>query len=473
MSRPRPEYTLRGEFFCAEGAGPVLERVIDAVDGFVWGPVMCALLVGCGVYLSIRLGFLQVVRLPTVLRETFGTLFSRKRRRARAGSITPFQALSTALAGTMGTGNIVGVATAIVAGGPGAVFWMWVSALFGMVTKYAEVVLSLRFRRRNGRGQWVGGPMYVLRDGLGLPRLGGLYALLGLVASFGIGNMTQVNAISGALSATFGAPELIVGLLCAGLLALVILGGVKRIAKVAEALVPAMSLFYLACVAGALVFYRQALPGAIGMIFSSAFTPTAAIGGVAGYTVRQALAVGVARGVFTNEAGLGSAAIAHAAADTDSPVRQGFWGITEVGVDTLVSCTLTALVILSSGLWQGGSDGAALSTAAFSAVYGSLGGVMVSVALVFFAFSSMLGWSYYGERCLEYLTGGRGLLLYRLLFLAAVVVGAVMQVGLVWKLSDAFNGLMALPNLVAVLGLSPLVIKLTREAFARGGSRPQ
>lgn len=457
----------------------------ERVNSIVWGPAMLALLVGIGVYYTFRLKFFQVTKIGLWMSGTFGQLFSR--RKAGYGAVTPFQALTTALAATVGTGNMVGVATAIVAGGPGAIFWMWVSAFFGMMTKYAEILLSLQYRKRNARGEWVGGPMHYITGGMGrgFGWLAALFSLFGALAAFGIGNMTQVNAIASSLETALAELGLLsrialpgefsffkfgVGVLLAILAGMAILGGMKRIGSISEKLVPFMSIVYIAGSIVALIVHRQQLGPALTSIFSQAFTLPSAAGGALGYTMAKAMRYGVARGVFSNEAGLGSAPIAHAAADTDSPVKQGLWGIFEVFMDTIVICTMTALVILSSGAFTGpGSlDGAPLTIAAYQRAFGPFGIIFVTVSICLFAFSTVLSWSLYGQRCFEFLTGGRGLGLYRLVFVLCIMVSAVIRLELAWDIADTLNGLMALPNMLALIALSVVVIRMSRSFLRKG-----
>lgn len=437
-----------------------------AVGGFVWGPVMLTALLLAGFYFSAATGFLQLRRFRTILRGTVGTLF-RGGKRGKAGGISPFQALTTALAGTAGTGNIVGVAAAIATGGPGAVFWMWVSALLGTMTKYAEIVLAIRYRKKRENGEYAGGPMYYLERGMGCRTLAELFALFGVFACFGIGNMTQVNSIAIAARNTFGIPRLVTGLVVAALTGFVILGGIRSIAAATEKLVPLMAAGYTLLCAAVLLFHLPQLPAAFWLIFHDAFTPASAAGGFAGATVRAAIRQGVSKGVFSNEAGMGSASIAHAAAETDHPVQQAMWGIFEVIVDTWVMCSLTALAILSSGVWQSGESGVALTISAFATVWGDAAGVAVTVAIFFFAFATLVSWSYYGETCLEYLLPGRRAAgRFRRVFLCFVVIGAVARLELVWGVADTFNGLMAVPNLIGLLALSPEVLRTTGSYFS-------
>lgn len=453
--------------------------IVKAVNDLVWGPPMMVLLLGCGLYLSIRTGFLQFRRLGYALRSTLGRVLSGKK--AAAGAVTPLQALSTALAGTVGTGNIAGVGLALATGGPGAIFWMWICALVGMVTKYAEVVLAIRFRRRNERGEWVGGPMYYITGGLGrrFTWLAAAFALFGSLAAFGIGNMAQINTIVATFSTAFAAfvPQaeriqdqlaLVLGLLLALLVARVILGGMGRIGRVTERLVPFMGLCYLAATLTVVLTHTQALGDIFALIVRAAFAPQAALGGAAGFGLLTVIQTGVGRGIFSNEAGLGSAPIAHAGADTDSPVRQGMFGIFEVFVDTIVLCTLTALTILCSGIAipYGQTAGAELVIQAFSTMFGTkLSAVLVALCLSLFAFSTVLGWALYGSRCVGYLLGEKAVKPYQLLFVCCVVIGATMQLGLVWQIADTLNALMALPNLVALVGLSGVVVTESRRFF--------
>lgn len=435
----------------------------STINGFVWGPPMLFLLVGTGVYLTIGTNFFSILKLGYVLKNTLLKIFSKEQ--AGEGEITPFQAVATALAATVGTGNIAGVATAIALGGPGAVFWMWVSAVFGMTTKFGEVVLSIKYRERTEDGRFVGGPMYYIANGLNMKWLATVFAVFGALAAFGIGNMVQSNSVAASLQESFNISPLVTGLVLAVLTALVILGGIKRIGSVTEKLVPGMASIYILGAIFIIIMNGSHIPEAFGLIFGNAFTGTAAVGGFAGSTLAMAVRFGVARGVFSNEAGLGSAPIAHAASTTDHPVRQGLWGVFEVFMDTIVICTLTALAILVSGLWNTGATGAALTTQAFDeAIIG--GGYIVSIGIMLFAFSTILGWSYYGERCAEYLFGEKAIVPYRVIWIPFVVIGAVGGLEFIWALADTMNGLMAIPNLVGVLLLSGTILKLTKEFFA-------
>ncbi len=442
----------------------LLTRANAWLNGLVWGPPMLVLLMGTGLLLTIVTAAVQFRHLGTALGEVLGKL---RRPATGEGSVTPFQAVATALASTVGVGNIAGVATAIALGGPGALFWLWVSGLLGMATKFSEIVVALHYRERDSAGIMRGGAMYTLR-GRGLPWLGGIFALLTALAAFGIGNMVQANSVAHSLEATFGlAPEL-VGLVLVVLAGAVILGGIRRIAAFAEILVPFMALFYIAGGLVVLVLRAGELPHAVGLVFDGAFNGTAAAGGFAGSTVMLALRYGVARGLFSNEAGLGSAPLVHAAASTDHPVRQGLYGIFEVFVDTLLICSTTGLVILVTGAWESGQTGAALTGLAFeTGLPGVWGDILVTTGLVLFAFSTLIGWSYYGETGIVYLLGSRAALPYRLLWLVFIYLGAVGSLHLVWDVADTLNGMMAIPNLVSVLISIPLLRRLQREFLGR------
>ena len=439
------------------------------LNGYVWGTPMIALLIGTGVLLTVLTGAAQFRYLWRALREVLGKLTQPG---GGEGSVRPFQAVATALASTVGVGNIAGVATAIFLGGPGALFWLWVSGLLGMCTKYAEIVVALHYRERDADGTMRGGAMYVLKKGLKLPWLGGVFALLTSIAAFGIGNMVQANSVADALHATFGLSQSTTGIVLVVLTGAVILGGIKRIGQVTELLVPFMALFYLGGGIVVLALHVSKLPGAFALVFESAFSGTAAAGGFAGSTIAMALRYGIARGLFSNEAGLGSAPMVHAAANTDNPVRQGLYGIFEVFVDTLLICTVTGLVILVTDSWTTGSTGAALSVRAFEAgLPGTWGDLVVTGGLILFAFSTVIGWSYYGETGVVYLFGARAALPYRIAWLVFIYLGAVGSLHLIWDVADTLNGLMAIPNLVAVLGSIPLLLRLQKEFFARPDKR--
>jgi AGCS family alanine or glycine:cation symporter len=434
------------------------------LNGYVWGWPTIVLLLGTGVVLTVATAAIQIRYLGVALREVLGRVFEKGH---GAGSVSPFQAVATALASTVGVGNIAGVATAISIGGPGALFWLWISGLLGMATKFAEIVVALHYRQPDDAGTMRGGAMYTLKNGLGLPWLGGIFAALVALAAFGIGNMVQANSVADSLRASFGVSPAVTGLVLAVLAGAVILGGIKRIGEVAEILVPAMALLYLGGGLVVLVRYAGHIPDAMRLVFDGAFTGTAATGGFAGSTLMMALRYGVARGLFSNEAGLGSAPMVHAAAQTDHPVRQGLYGIFEVFVDTILVCTTTGLVILVTGTWSAGSTGAALAGQAFSiGLPGAWGNIVVTTSLVLFAFSTLVGWSYYGETGIVYLLGARAAVPYRLLWLVFIYLGAIGSLHLVWDIADTLNGLMALPNLMTVLLSLPLLRRLIREFAA-------
>ncbi len=437
-------------------------KVNAVVSKIVWGWPMLILLVGTGIFLSFRLRFIQVRKFGFTMKNTLLKMFSKSAE--GHGEVTAFQAVSTALAATVGTGNIAGVAMAIAVGGPGAVFWMWLSAFFGMATKFSEVILSIVYRKTDKDGVISGGPMYYIQNGIKLPWLSKAFALFGALAAFGIGNMTQSNSISEALNSTFGLNKMIVGIVLMVLTGIVVIGGIKRIGVVAEKLVPFMALFYIIGAVVILVLNAGQIPHAFALIFSSAFTGHAAVGGFLGAALKDAMRMGVARGVFTNEAGLGSAPIAHAAATTDHPVRQGMWGIFEVFVDTMLICSMTALVIIVTGQWNSGLQGAALTTSAFAAGFKG-GQYIVAFGLPMFAFTTILGWAYYGERCAHFLFGNKVAKLYRILYVPFVAIGSVGGLKAVWDIADTLNGLMAIPNLIGVLLLQGVVIVMVKDFF--------
>lgn len=442
---------------------------LNAVAGFVWGWPLMGLLIGTGLWFTVLLRGLQFRLLPHAL----WLAFIKRRETDGTGDISHFQALMTALAATVGTGNIVGVATAIAVGGPGAVFWLWLTGLLGMVTKFAEALLAVKFRTTSPSGKMAGGPMYYIEKGLGQRGLAVLFACFTVLASFGIGNLTQANAVADGLQTSFGIGTHHTGLVLTVLSGLVLLFGIKGIARVTSVLVPFMIVFYLAITLGVLWVNARSLLPALSLIFRHAFTPTAATGGFAGAMLSQTIRVGLARGLFSNESGLGSAPIAAAAARTNQPVVQALVSMTQTFIDTLLVCTMTALVILTSGAWTQtgpngtGMTGALLSSTAFSSVYGALGGQLATVALVLFAWSTLIGWGYYGEKALEYLAGTRAIPFYRTVFVLIVYLGSVVRLETAWTLADIFNGLMALPNLVALLFLSPVVVAETRAYLAR------
>ena len=454
----------------------LIVKVNSFLNGIVWGWPCLILLVGTGVYYTIRCGGVQFKWFGYIMKNTIGKIFEKKE--AGEGAVTPFQAVCTALAATVGTGNIAGVTGAIALGGPGAVFWMWISALFGMCTKFAEVTLAIHFRERNDKGDWVGGPMYYISKGLGKnwKWLGSLFALFGMLAAFGIGNMTQINSIVTSISGTINSftpinvntANLIIGIIVAIFCAIVLIGGLKRIGQVTEKLVPFMAVIYI--LSALIIFFAHIgnIGNVLRSIFVGAFTPSAVVGGAAGITISAAVKRGVGRGVFSNEAGLGSAPIAHAAADNDSAVRQGCFGVFEVFADTIVICTLTAFAVLMSGtpINFGQAAGADLTIAAFGTTFGRVGGIIISVGLTLFATSTILSWCLYGTRCAEFLFKTTKIIKpYQVIFCLVIILGAVTELSLVWDIADTLNGLMAIPNLVGLLGLSPIVIKLTREYF--------
>ncbi len=455
----------------APGGG--LLASVTALRDAVWGIPLIMLLLGTGVYLTLLLRGLQFRQLGQALNFAFVN----RHEKGADGDISHFQALMTALAATVGTGNIVGVATAISAGGPGALFWMWISGLVGMATKYSEAVLGVRFRETDARGEKSGGPMYYLENGIRWGRLGRLlatsFALFAAIAAFGIGNGVQSNSVAEAVSNVTGLSRLTVGLVTALLVATVILGGVRSIGRFTGVFVPVMILLYVGCAGVILLLNLDRVPGAFGLVFEHAFSGRAAAGGAIGYTVGQALRNGIARGVFSNESGLGTGGIAAAAARTREPVRQALISMTQTFIDTLVVCTFTGIVILSTGAWESGMDGASLTQQAFSnGLPGEWGHRIVAICLSFFAFSTILGWSYYGERSVEYLAGAKAIVPYRLLFVVVTAIAAVVQLDVVWLISDVLNGLMALPNLIGLLLLSGIVLRETRSYFNRPGSAP-
>ena len=444
----------------------VFAQFLAQVDSFVWGPPLLILLVGTGCYLTVRLGFLQIFRLPLALYYVF-----RKgdETNAQPGDVSSFAALCTALSATIGTGNIVGVATALKAGGPGALFWMWVAAFFGMATKYAEGLLAVKYRVVDANGQMSGGPMYYIERGLNNKFLARMFAFFGIgVAFFGIGTFAQVNAIKDAAQLTFHVPVWFTAVLLTILVAMVTLGGIKSIARVAQTLVPFMAVFYILTSFAILLININLLPDAFSLIIASAFNPQAAFGGAAGISVMMVIRNGVARGVFSNESGLGSAPIAAAAAKTNSCVRQGLISMTGTFFDSIIICTMTGLVIVMTGVWSTqGLDGAAMTNSAYSlGLHSSMGQYLVAFGLIFFAFTTILGWNYYGERCTEYLFGIKGIIPYKVIYILLVAAGSYLELGLIWTLADIVNGLMAVPNLIGLIGLSGVVASETRLYFA-------
>ncbi|MEH6590248.1 MAG: sodium:alanine symporter family protein [Halioglobus sp.] len=443
-----------------------MTEIISQINSWAWGPVMLVLLLGTGIYLSLGLRFLTVRKIHVA----FGLLL-KGRKGAGDGDISPFSALMTSLSATIGTGNIAGVATALALGGPGALFWMWITALVGMATKYAEAVCAVRFRERDEQGNYSGGPMYYIRNGLGKHWhwLGFAFALFGSLAGFGIANTVQSNSVSQVLNDSFSVPPLVTGLVLMVLVGSVVLGGIKRIANVASWLVPIMALCYVTMATIAIALNISEVPQAIATIVDSAMNGTAAAGGFAGASVWAALRFGVARGIFSNEAGLGSAPIAHAAARTNEPVQQGMIAMLGTFIDTLVVCTLTGLVIVIMDVLPTGVSGASLTSMAFAAALPG-GDLVVTFGLCLFAFTTMIGWSFYGERCVVFLVGSRGIIPFRVAWVLAIPVGTVVELDMVWLVADTLNAFMAIPNLIALLLLSPLVFKLSKEYFSRNGA---
>jgi AGCS family alanine or glycine:cation symporter len=449
-----------------------ITTILNSISGYVWGPFTIILLVGTGLYLTIGLGFMPLRRLGT----GFKLLWQGRSEEKNEGDISPFNALMTAMSATVGTGNIVGVAGAIAIGGPGAVFWMWITALVGMATKYSEAVLAVKYREVDERGKHQGGPMYYIRNGLGKnwAWMAFLFALFGSLAAFGIGNGVQSNAVATNLFNLYEVPKWITGIILSVLIALVIIGGVHRIGSFAGKIVPIMAIFY---VGGALLIIISNItdvPSAFSIIFTDAFTGTAAAGGFVGATIMMAIQTGVARGLFSNEAGLGTAPIAHAAAKTKDPVKQGTIGMLGTFLDTIVICTMTALVIIIMNGWtqidaetSGQMSKAAITSYSFSQGLAGYGGIIVTLGMIFFTFTTMVGWSFYGERCAEYLFGVKVIVIYRILWVAVVFIGTTLKLDIVWLIAEILNGLMAIPNLIGLLLLSPVVFKLTKEYYSK------
>ena len=475
---------------CGGGAGPIgppqkgresMEKFLEvvnsvnkAVNDVVWGPVMLILLIGTGAYLTIRTGCIQLTKFGYIWRNTIGSLFKKKEGGKGDGkNLTAFEAVTTALAATVGTGNIAGVTGAIFTGGPGAVFWMWVAAFFGMFTKFSEIVLAVKFRQVDKDGVHYGGPMYYIEKGLHMKWLAMIFALIAGVACFGIGNISQGAEISASLQSLFGVTPLIAGILLAIVVGIVILGGIKRIGQITSYMVPFMAAFYILAGIAIIILRITDIPAAFATIVKSAFSLEAVGGGLFGYAIMTAMRQGFARGVFSNEAGLGSAPIAHAASNTKDPVEQGMWGVFEVFVDTIIICTITSLAVILSGVLEagstdvfGGNGGAA--AAAFNAILpGTIGGMVLQISLLFFSLSTILGWSYYGECCWGYLSGNNKVvdIIYKVIFILVCVVGATGSGKLMWDISDTLNGMMAIPNLIALLLLSGTVVKITKEYF--------
>lgn len=457
----------------------VVESINNVVNNFIWGVPAMICIIGVGLFLSIRTRFLQIRKFPYAMKVTLGRML--KKREASDGALTPFQAVCTALAATVGTGNVAGVAGAIAIGGPGAVFWMWVSALLGMCTKFFEVTLAVHFRETNAQGELVGGPMYYIKNGLSKhwQWLAYLFSAFGVLTVFGTGNATQVNTIVTAIDSALynydlvseqsvGTLNLVLGVILAALIALILLGGIKRIGQVTEKLVPFMAVMYIVLSLGVVLLHLNAVPQVFSAIITGAFRPAAVTGGAVG-SFFLSMKKGVSRGIFSNEAGLGTGSIAHACADTRKPVKQGFFGIFEVFVDTIVICTLTALVILCSGVTvgYGQAAGAELTISGFTATYGGWVSIFTAIAMCCFAFSTILGWGLYGTRCIEFLFGSRVNKPFMVVYSLVAIVGATMNLGLMWSIAETFNGLMVIPNLVAVFLLSGVVVKLVKEYFAK------
>ncbi len=458
-------------------------EILTWLDNLVWDIPTIALLLGTGIYLTVRLNFLQFSKFGYIMKQTVGKLF--KKSESQEGSVTPLQALTTALAGTVGTGNIAGVAGAIALGGPGAVFWMWIAALFGMCTKYAEIILAVHYREKNSKSDFVGGPMYYIQNGLGKnwKWMSIAFCIFGMGASIGTGNMTQINTITTSIGTVFTTyiPSMsdetlhtiyfIIGIIGAFAAGLVLFGGIKRIGTVTERLVPIMALLYVVSALAVVILHFNLIPSVFAQIFKGAFDPSAIAGGLIGVTISTAMKRGIGRGIFSNEAGLGTAPIAHAAADVEHPVEQGLYGVFEVFTDTIVICTLTALVILVSGeatAVYGTSVGAELTIAAFASTLGSrVSSVLLAVCITMFAFSTLLTWSLFGSRCCEYIFGPRGMTIYLIVYILCIVIGAVTRLDVIWLISDTLNALMAIPNLIAVLALSGKVTELTKDYFDR------
>ena len=454
-----------------------IEAVNSVVNNFIWGVAAMICIIGVGLYLSIRTRFLQIRKFPYSMKVTLGRMM--KKKEASDGALTPFQAVCTALAATVGTGNVAGVAGAIAIGGPGAVFWMWISALLGMCTKFAEVTLAVHFRETNAQGDLVGGPMYYIKNGLDKKWhfLAYLFAAFGVLAVFGTGNATQVNTITTAIDSALSSfnvlpadavnlVNLIIGVALAIIIALILIGGIKRIGNVTSKLVPFMAIMYIVLALGVIIFHIKSVPAVFASIIEGAFNPASVTGGVVG-SFFMSMKKGVSRGIFSNEAGLGTGSIAHACADTKKPVKQGFFGIFEVFVDTIIICTMTALVCSGVPVNYGEAAGAELTIGGFTAVYGNWVSIFTAVAMCCFAFSTIIGWGLYGTRCIEFLLGSRSNMPFMVLYSLTAIVGATMNLGLMWSIAETFNGLMVIPNLIAVFLLSGVVVKMTKEYFAK------
>ena len=444
-----------------------LQSFIGQINSYAWGVPMLILILGTGLFLSVGLKIMTILRIPFAFR----LLWQGRIPNDEAGEISPFNALMTSLSATIGTGNIAGVATAIFLGGPGAVFWMWVTAMVGMATKYAEAVCAVKFRETDENGNFVGGPMYYIKNGMGekWKWLATLFAIFAAIAGFGIGNTVQSNSVADALQSNFGLPPIATGVIIMVLVGLVLIGGLQSISRVAGRLVPAMATLYILASLIVIFMHIDALPHAIGLIFTHAFTPSAATGGFAGAAVWAAIRFGVARGVFSNEAGLGSAPIAHAAAKSKGPVSQGLVAMLGTFIDTIIVCSFTAFAIIATGVWTSGETGASLTSLAFEDAMPGAGGAIIAIALSVFAFTTILGWSYYCERSLQYLFGVKVITPFRVLWSIAALIGAVLTLDFVWLLADTLNALMAIPNLIALIVLSPVVFSVTKEFFDSRG----
>jgi AGCS family alanine or glycine:cation symporter len=448
----------------------MLTKIVGEINSFVWGPAMLVAILGTGLFLTIGLKLMPILKLGTGFKLLWQ---GRAMGEAGTGEISPFQALMTALSATIGNGNIAGVATAVFLGGPGALFWMWCTALVGMATKFSEAVCAVRYREVDELGNHVGGPMYYIKNGLAKKWhwLAPTFAIFGAIAGFGIGNTVQSNSVADVMHATFSVPHWVTGLVIMVLVGMVIVGGIRRIAHVAEYLVPFMAIAYLIAGLIIMVIYVDAIPGAIALIVKHAFTPAAAEGGFAGAAVWAALRFGVARGIFSNEAGLGSAPIAHAAATTKDPVRQGTIAMLGTFIDTIIVCSVTGFAIILTGAWTSGKTGAALTSAAFDLAIPGAGAVVVALASALFAFTTLLGWSFYGEKCVEYLFGVKSITPFRIAWVIVIPIGAVANLGIIWLIADTLNALMAIPNLIALLLLSPVIFKLTRDYWQEQGKK--
>lgn len=437
----------------------------EQLNSFVWGKYMIALLLLTGAWLSVRTGFLPIRSIRLIYKKTIGSLFSKKEKDA---GVTSFQAVSTALAGTLGVGSVVGVATALTIGGPGSLFWMWISALLGMMTKYGEVVLAIHYREKQNDHTFIGGPMTTLEHGCHMPILGVLFALLCIFTSFGIGNLTPANTITSTVQTYLPVDSIWIGILCSIVIGFVILGNAQKIMRVNEIIIPIVSILYVVACLYLILLHIDQLGNAIQTVMADAFNLTSGVGGVSGFAITRAIHYGISRGVFSNEAGMGSSPISHAAVQNVDAIEQGFWGIFEVFFDTIIVCSLTAFVILTSGLLDSGLDGVALSVACFEQGFGRIGGILFAISIISFAIPSILGWYYYARECIRYLWKGKGMLyVYQGIFLLLLVAGAVMDLHYVWEIADTLNGLMAIPNLISLVILQGVVVKLTKEYMNR------